>query len=256
MPLKDNFDILETYKTLSSSIEDNLLASPVSDDNSFILSADLNIHKFIEPAITSYFNYTSERIKKTIQLFNSTSSSIDIDLIPQKEINVIKKNDEFQITEKTYNAYESKQSELTEELVSKYIIILKRIIRNDSYESGVLSEIEQYMNEYCNDSNLLFIKEAAQQIFWDNYSDTHMMQGILRLLRSKSYDEMNSQGQTICFGLMQHKSITIRDQALQTFENWNSKKALKQLRSVYCPTEWMKKHMNKVLHYIELHGSD
>ena len=256
MPSKDNYDILDIYKTLSSSIEERLLTIPVSDDNSFIPSANFNIHKFIEPAIASYFNYTSERIKKTIQLFNSTSSSIDIDLIPQKEINVIKKNNEYQITEKTYNVYESKQSELTEELVSKYIIILKRIIRNDSYESGVLSEIEQYMNEYCNDSNLLFIKEAAQQIFWDNYSDAHMMQGILRLLRSKSYDEMNSQGQTICLGLMHHKSITIRDQALQTFENWNSKKALKQLRHVYCPTQWMQNHMNKVLQYLESHGTD
>lgn len=253
---KDNLEILDTYKTLSSSIEEKLLSTPVFDDSSFISFTDYNINKYIEPVISSYFNYTSERIKKNIQFFNLTNSSIDIDLQTQKEINVVKKNNEYQITEKTYNTFESKQSELTEELISKYIIILKRIIRNDSYESGVLSEIEQYMDEYCNDSNILFIKEAAQQIFWDNYSDTHMMQGILRLLRSKSYDVMNSQGQTICLGLMQHKSITIRDQAIQTFEKWNSKKALKQLRCVNCPTEWMKKHMNKVLRYLELHGTD
>lgn len=256
MPSKDSFDILDTYKTLSSSIEERLLSVPASDDNSFISSVDYNLHKIIEPAISSCFSYTSERIKKINQLFVLTSSSIDIDLIQQKEIHVIEKNNEYQITEKTYNTYESKQSELTEELVSKYIIILKRIIQNDSYESGVLSEIEQYMDEFCNNSNILFIKEATQQIFWDDYSNTHMMQGILRLLRSKSYEEMNSQGQTICLGLMQHKSITIRDQAIQTFEKWNSKKAIKQLRFVNCPTKWMKNHMDKVLQYLELHGTD
>lgn len=254
MQLKE--DNLYKFSTKSSSTFEKKIRLSQSSAFSLQLSGGDSIN-FAVPHIASYNrDFSSTKIRNTSQfnVFNSTIS--ESSFVPKKDISVIKKENEYRIEEKTSITFQEKQAELSTSIINRYKIILRRIINNDIYESGNISDIEKYMDSKCNEKNLIFIKEAAQEIFWDNFRDAHIMQGILRLLSSKSYEEMKAQGQTICFALLNHEKITIRDQAIQTFQKWNSKKALKQLRSVYCPTVWMQKHMNKVIEYLELYGTE
>lgn len=76
------------------------------------------------------------------------------------------------------------------------------------------------------------------------------------MISSLSYEESCPQGPIMAVGLLQNKSNTIRDRAIQAFERWNSKKALTVLESLKCDKKWLQDYVDKVILYIKRDGID
>lgn len=242
----------------------NKYQEPFLSDISFINpNASLNRiadFKILDTEDYNYFSFNTvkseELYKKNLSsslelyelpLFNPLIQFQDANLTNSKPVRVIKpqkkieKNNIAKLIKSEAKSYEKK--------------ILK-IINSDYYESGVVSNIEKFMETDCNSNNLPFIIEAAQYILRKNLTNEHIVEGILTLLSTKSYDEMEPQGTFMCLSLLSNTNYTIRDKAVQTYEKWNSKKGINDLLSVHCQEEWLQDYINKVIENLREYGND
>lgn len=145
----------------------------------------------------------------------------------------------------------------TTENIEYYEKKLLKIIKNDNYENGLVSDIEQYMIVEKDKYNLETVKKAVMNIFYKFFTkDRNIIEGILNLLSSRSYEEMSPEGPIMCCALIQHKDIYLRDLAIQTLKKWDSKKALSFLEGLQCDQKWLQEYLNRVKDYLKKHGRD
>lgn len=155
-----------------------------------------------------------------------------------------------------YNPELQSEQKARVKVVKQYKIDLINIVLNDSFEAGVISQSENYIDRYANKENIEYIREAANELYLENFSDPHILTGLLIMMGSLSYNDAYPQGQTMALGLLQHECITVRDRAIQVFERWNSKKGINVLKSLHCDRVWLQKYVDKVIQYLERDGED
>lgn len=181
-----------------------------------------------------------------IVLENKLLSSQTNDFVKSDEVNVS--------TEKPF------QNDLIDEQKNNQTKIIEdeilEIIRSEDYEEGMTSKIEEYMEQDFSKYELEIIRKAAQRISIENLSNTKIINGILRMISSRTYDEMYPEGQYIGLALLQNKNITLREKGIQLFEYWKSKKGVKILESLECDQEWLQNYVNKIIDYLNKYGSN
>ena len=155
-----------------------------------------------------------------------------------------------------YNPELQHEQKARVKVVKQSKIDLINIVLNDSFEAGVISQSENYIDRYANKENIEYIREAANELYLENFSDPHILTGLLIMMGSLSYNDAYPQGQTMALGLLQHECITVRDRAIQVFERWNSKKGINVLKSLRCDRVWLQKYVDKVIQYLERDGED
>lgn len=128
------------------------------------------------------------------------------------------------------------------------------IINHDEYVDGEVSQSEIFMKEAYENEQMDYIMEALMQIYMDNLSNVHVLEGILVMISCVPYEVVQPKGQAIAMGLLSNKELLIRDRAIQCFERWNSKKGLDVLKSLDCQPKWLQKYVDKIIKYIERDG--
>lgn len=174
--------------------------------------------------------------------------------VPYIEDNTSK---EVPVVSSTYDNVRINQDK--EIIVENFYSEMLSVIQNDSFEDGEISQSEQYMDEYYNDMNASYIKEALMKIYLEYFSDEHaehILTGILTMIGVRTYEEMQPHGQTMVLGLLQHRDIYLRDKAIQTFERWNSKNGISILEGLQCDQKWLQNYVDKVIMYLKRDGVD
>ena len=128
------------------------------------------------------------------------------------------------------------------------------IINHDEYVDGEVSQSEIFMKEAYENEQMDYVMEALMQIYMDNLSNAHVLEGILVMVSCVPYEVVQPKGQAIAMGLLSNKELLIRDRAIQCFERWNSKKGLDVLKSLDCQPKWLQKYVDKIIKYIERDG--
>lgn len=128
------------------------------------------------------------------------------------------------------------------------------IINHDEYVDGEVSQSEIFMKEAYENEQMDYVMEALMQIYMDNLSNIHVLEGILVMVSCVPYEVVQPKGQAIAMGLLSNKELLIRDRAIQCFERWNSKKGLGVLKSLDCQPKWLQKYVDKIIMYIERDG--
>ena len=141
-------------------------------------------------------------------------------------------------------------------VVKQYKTDILNVIRNDTYESGFVSQSEYYISNNATEANYEYIREASNELYLEHYNDSQVLTGLLIMMGTLSYEEAEPQGQTMALGLLQHEDISVRDRAIQAFERWNSTKGLPVLRSLHCDRSWLQRYVEKVIAYLERDGVD
>lgn len=128
------------------------------------------------------------------------------------------------------------------------------IINHDEYVDGEISQSEIFMKEAYENKQMDYVMEALMQIYMDNLSNIHVLEGILVMISCVPYEVVQPKGQAMAMGLLSNKELLIRDRAIQCFERWNSKKGLDVLKSLACQPKWLQKYVDKIIMYIEKDG--
>lgn len=216
------------------------------------------------PSLELQNNTFSYDIKKSIESFYKRYNSIQFensytDLLNQftnsisytNKLNSEKRStsyDEKTYIEKIDAQFEDKKSFYRDEILST--------IKKDDYDEGKISLIEKYMEKDFSKAELDLIKNIIQTITLENLSNIKIINGILRLITTRTYDEMYPEGQYICLSLLQNKNISLREKGIQTFEYWKSKKGIPILESLECDRVWLQDYVNRVIDNLKKYGKD
>lgn len=243
--MENNYqELLLTDISFSNTLSINQFSDYKFYNNWDIVPLDFNSFKNENTDITQ--NFSNLEIYDS-SLFNSVIHFNDNQLTNSKPIQVI-------TPQKTIEKKNLVKVIKTEASIFEKKIL--KIINSDYYESGLISNIEKFMRTDCNSDNLPFIIEAAQQVLRKNLTNEHVVEGILTLLSTRSYEEMEPQGTFMCLSLLSNINYNIRDKAVQTYEKWNSKKGINDLLSVHFQEEWLQDYINKVIENLRKYGKD
>lgn len=164
-------------------------------------------------------------------------------------------NNENKLESSSIALSDKKQDEVKEEkLINRISFEIKTTILNDVFEDGEISNSVRLMNTLCQEYSLSYVKSAIMKLYTDYYGDPdaeQIMTGILAMISSQSYSRMNPEGQIMSLALLQHKSLYIRDKAIQAFETWKSKQGIKILRGLKCDQKWLQEYVDEVIEYLE-----
>lgn len=150
---------------------------------------------------------------------------------------------------KSYEEYRKKK-------VTEYCTRILSIFMNDEFIDGEISKSELYMEKHFNELTKYYILEALSKICIDHFNNPHILEGVLTMLSSVSYDDASPFGVTMCASLLEHTSLEVRDKAVQTFERWNSKKSISILENLTYSPKWFKRYVEEVISALKEGGND
>ncbi len=142
-----------------------------------------------------------------------------------------------------------------EELIEEKINELIQVIKEDVFESGEISESEDYIREIADEIDLDFSLQILNKAYTKYFSNSHIMRGILHIISHFEYEEVDPIGVSIAIGSISHKNIFVVDFAIKAFENWNNKKSLVILKSIDGRADWLNDYIGKVIKNIEIYGA-
>lgn len=143
-----------------------------------------------------------------------------------------------------------------DEQITQLVNDISILIQHDEFFDGEISQSEKFMEEAYANNQMEYVIEALMQIYYANFLNVHILEGVLVMIASVPYEAVEPKGQIMAMGLLSNKELIIRDRAIQCFERWNSKKGLIALRSLDCYPKWLQNYVNKVIMYIERDGMD
>lgn len=141
-----------------------------------------------------------------------------------------------------------------DEIVNIYINAILSVIMSDEFEDGEISNSERYMKNNMTLQTKDYILDALMKIYIDKYNDEHVMLGVMEMISCVKYEDVEPNGQIMVLGLLQHKNIYLRDRAIQVYEQWNSKKGIRVLKTLKCDQKWLQDYVDKVIEYLEREG--
>lgn len=159
--------------------------------------------------------------------------------------NVIFSNSEIEL---------AKYEDNKKKLVQQYMKDILSIISQDEFIDGETSQSSVFIVEAQENGEIEYIKDALMELYLQKTRDSHVLEGIMVMISSVKYDEIAPQGPIMALGLLQHEDLSIRDRAIQCYEQWNSKKGLEPLKSLNCHPKWLQRYVEKVIAYIESDG--
>ena len=138
-----------------------------------------------------------------------------------------------------------------------YSECLSVLQKNDPI-SGETSLAKQYMYDHVEQYSAELIKDALLRIYDDNCDNVNIVSGILQMFSCLSYEVImsDSKSKEILTGLLSHQNIDLQDDAIQLFEQWNSKKSLPLLKKTKCKKKWLQRYLEEVIDYIEREGNN
>ena len=208
-------------------------------DETFLESIDVSFYN-------SSFNYPFEISK-------STNKNNSVSVQPTKIRDSSFKNNNPILSSPNYN-YLTSTKEKRDEIILQYTNELRILIKQDEFIDGEISQSEYYMLDAYKQGELHYVIDAIMKLYSCSLTNVHMLKGILTIIACVPYEAIEPQGQIMAMGLLTHKSLSVRDKAIQCFEKWNSKKGLPYLKNIKCSPKWLQRYAEKVIMYIERDG--
>lgn len=148
------------------------------------------------------------------------------------------------------------EQRLRKMMVTRLAGDISRMIQNDEFVDGEISQSEAFIRDLCVKDELDYVTDALMELYSVNLSNPHMLEGILLMVSSVPFEMVAPDGQVMAMGLLSNRNLSVRDRAIQCFERWNSKKGLVYLKNLDCHPKWLQKYVDKVIMYIERDGLD
>ncbi len=123
---------------------------------------------------------------------------------------------------------------------------LLRLIREQDFEYGIDSPADALVRE-CIQKNSSITKEWLNELFTENYNDTTIITGIMRVISHFSYDLMAPQGITMALAALPHSNQGVREVGIRALENWGTFECLNILESLKFEEEWLSEYVAQVI---------
>lgn len=153
--------------------------------------------------------------------------------------NIIKEN-EF-----SYRNTQIQETIQTQKTQKKKIL---NLIKESETEWGCYSEFEEFLIKNKKDK---FLINIINQIFIDNISNRDIIVKILHAFSKLDYEDTYPNAQTMCLAAISVNNSEVKEAAIQVFEAWRNREALKLLKIIDIKENWLKKYCDQVIEEIE-----
>lgn len=182
-------------------------------------------------------------------LENTESINEEIDFVKEQEVNDFVR-DSFYIDEKIFSDLIDENfinQRRVKKLDSNYTRLIISLLKSEDIEYGRKSQAELLIEEQMQINSVATLN-WINDIYISHFSDDEtIVKGLLRLLSNFDEHIVCPTGQVIALASLSHKSIEVREQAIQAFENWPSQKTLKILKGVNFSEKWLQDYASQVV---------
>ena len=122
------------------------------------------------------------------------------------------------------------------------------IIQNCYFEAGAWTEADDFfdhLREASEDSEKSL--KMLSDIVNHNLSNTHVLEGVLHILSSYDYDEIDPYGITISLACAVNHSPIIQDLLISCFEKWGAVESIDILESLELDGYWLIEYRDDVI---------
>ena len=122
------------------------------------------------------------------------------------------------------------------------------IIQNCYFEAGIWTEADEFFERLRKTSGHIENSlKMLSDIVNHNLSDTHILEGVLHILSSYDYDEIDPYGITISLACAVNHSPIIQDLLISCFEKWGAIESIDILESLELDDYWLIEYRDDVV---------
>ena len=174
----------------------------------------------------------------------------------QKSIGNFEIIKEFKRNSASINTHNFSNLNDNSEKKNKFERDILSLISEDIFIDGEISHSERFMLDHFNNDTSTDILNALSQLYTDHTNNINVCVGIMAMLSRISAKQAGTIGLLVCGLAVAHKSLQVKDRAVETFEEWNSKQTLGILSSIATEPKWFRTYVNSVIKNIEDEGID
>jgi|GEM_PF-2928588 len=213
----------------------NLTSNRSKDQSSISKYSDVGFESLIKiKTDSSKINFTPSKIEPGINIFDSDSNKFGTDSI------FVSIQNNNSIHQKHPNL------EFRNRLSKEFI----KILQEEHFEYGITSKSELFIKEKLN-VDLLFTKNWLNSIFAENFHQSEVILGILRVISRINQADINPEGQIMAIACFSHKSIEVKEAAIRIFENWGNEISLKTLKNISISPVWLQEYVESIVSDLE-----
>lgn len=135
-----------------------------------------------------------------------------------------------------------------EEAFQKKLVFL---MEGENYVSGEISASEEFVENAMDKFGNLTVMNWIMSFYEQNFSKPAVLIGLLHMISHFKYEAVKPAGPIMALGLLSHKSFSVREFAIKSFENWNDKASLNYLKNLHYENVALQKYVNEVIYDIE-----
>ena len=157
-----------------------------------------------------------------------------------------------------YEQFEKETSEdidINQVISSDTVSILKAMMKDENYESGVPSTSEVYFQTVYEKDRLIALNSISR-LFMDNFNSdskgAHYLIGVLHIISHFNYEEVYPTGQMIAISAIGFaNSVEVQEYGVKCFENWEHKDGINKLKAISFSAKWLQEYANEVIEELE-----
>jgi hypothetical protein len=119
-------------------------------------------------------------------------------------------------------------------------------ILEDDFEYGMESKAHILVKEQMK-INAAVTKDWLNSIYVDNFENSEIQIGILRVISRLEREEIYPIGYTMATASLNHKDEVVQETAIRAFESWGGKESLTILENVSISSKWVAEYLNEVI---------
>ncbi len=119
-------------------------------------------------------------------------------------------------------------------------------ILDEDFEYGIESKAHTLVKEQMA-INSIATKDWLNRIYVDNFNNTEVLIGILRVIARFEREEIYPIGETIALASLSHKDEVVQENAIRAFESWGGQESLEILENVSISSSWVKEYLLEVI---------
>jgi len=123
---------------------------------------------------------------------------------------------------------------------------LLSLLIEENFEYGIDTKADALVRNQMQ-LNSLATKAWLNSIFVENFANTPIAVGLLRIIARIDYLDIFPEGQTMAMAALSHKNIEVQEGGVRAFESWDSLRSLEILKNLRVSTEWLQEYIDEVV---------
>jgi hypothetical protein len=189
--------------------------------------------EFETSATTTQTDLQSERLEEPRPVFSTTQTLEEESLDAESTLS---------LSQKTRKALQPLRRRFRNEF--------SQLLRESEFEYGFSSPAEKYVSEELLKHGPL-AREWINELFLEDFTEPHILGGVLRVISHFDYSELHPQGMTMCVAALSHADPAIKEEAIRVIENWENADLIPLLRSLDVRDSWLVEYINQVIRDLE-----